>query len=234
MEILLVAHERAIHCLEDRCSMVCIVYDEGAKKAIGSIRDKWRKIDEDRRAKHKATKGDGKGTGAAASSAAAPTAPTQMPAHPAGSQRAIIHGQLFAEFLRLVLAAGTIDPNLVAAAKEVAAATADFVDRSVFRFKPKHDQPKEGRPWIWQLMFTETVDLAYRRHVQALAECRISGLKVAFQHSADGPIAKQMAKGRGYAINSASKNENLVTEDLDTVLDGEARAAAKRKKDESG
>ena len=210
--------------VQDRCLMVCIVYDDQAKQAIAYVQDKWRKLDEERRAKHAVA--NGKEAGVAASSAAAPI---QMQVHQLGSQRAIFHAQLFAEFLRLVQEAGTCDPNLVAAAKEVSTATADFVDRSVFRFKPKHDQPKDGRPWIWQLMFTETVDQSYRRHVQALVECKVAGLKVAFQHSVDDPIAKQLGKGNGKGSNVGS---NVVAEDMDSALDSEARTtAAKRKKD---
>ena len=48
VERLLVAHERAIHTLEDRACFVFIVKDHNIKKQIVKLRDQWRTLDQER------------------------------------------------------------------------------------------------------------------------------------------------------------------------------------------
>jgi len=181
VERIAVAHERTIHCLEDRCTYVVFLKSEQIQTEVLRIRDIWKARDEETRADRDARR--------APDGAFIP--------HPLGSQRALMHAAIFKEMSARVPADRV---NEKRAAELLRNLPGREVDQTVHRLKPKHYNPAEGRTWVWQILLSEGVPAPYRAALTTLTAWRHADIGLAQQRSQDGPIIKaiqQLTVGKG-------------------------------------
>ena len=155
VESVIVQHERTIHMLEDRCSMVILVREAIHQQKIQEFRDLHRRQGEEIKKKdHVALD--------AAQKAGHPS--PGRTAHPLGSQRSLLLTYVFNE-INAVTPAGTEGSVAV---KEMLKLQTAQLDEFFVRLKAKHDKPREGRPWVWSLTLAEVVPAELRAALQAI------------------------------------------------------------------
>lgn len=172
----LVSHERDIHDLYDRASFVVLVKDEGIQKSLMQLRDAWRVHGKKRRDEWFAAP-DG----------------TTLAAHAQGSQRSLLLAYIFAELFKVVPAD---QAEAKAATTKLKALAGVQWDVTIYRFKPMHQTPKEGRTWVWQALYTDAPNEAVRASVAYLYSLRLKEVGIAPSHSQDGPTIRWL-KGKG-------------------------------------
>ena len=91
--------------------------------------------------------------------------------------------------------------ELKAAAAKLKDMTAEKVNAELFRMKPRHDTPKVNFVWCFGLMLADGCAPEYRAALHTLSDKTASAalkdyMRVAPQHSQDGPIVKWLAKLR--------------------------------------
>ena len=194
VESVIVQHERTIHMLEDRCSMVILVREAIHQQKIQEFRDLHLRQGEEIKKK------DHVALDAAAQKAGHPS--PGRTAHPLGSQRSLLLTFVFNE-INAVTPAGTEGSVAV---KEMLKLQTAQLDEFFVRLKAKHDRPRErpreGRPWVWSLTLAEVVPAELRAALQAIARWSkenraglAKGIQIAPQHSQDGNIVKNILKG---------------------------------------
>jgi hypothetical protein len=165
IERVLLAHERSLHALEDRCSFAIFLKTPAVQQPIEYFRDQWRTADKQRRE--------------------APPAEGQPQAQiPLGTQHSVVHASIFAAFKTRVPA----DNHARQACEMLAGMVAKDVEAAVFRLRPRHDKPKDGRTWVWQLMVSERCSAEYLGALDKLSAWRSDDIGVGKQHSQDGPL----------------------------------------------
>jgi hypothetical protein len=200
LERLAVAHERDIHALQDRCTFVVLVRDPAIQKKVQEARGTWQEADEQRR------------------SAAEPAD------HPLGSLRSHLHEALFREAHDRI-------PQDRQGARQAAALLQALpkpeIDINVFRLRPKHPEPKEGRAWIFQLTVAGGAAQEYWSSLRTLSKHDCKEIQVAPQRSRDGPLVGELGKGGGKGKSRKGKDRDA----MDTEEPGEARGKKKRERD---
>lgn len=202
IERLLIAHERQIHTLEDRVQWVVLLKRTSVAQPVLELRDRWRQLQPDRSA-------PGLATG-------------PPPKHPLGSQRALVHAAVFKEFVARIPG----DSPARKSAEYLAGLSGQQVDAMVFRLRPKHPGPKEGRVWVWYLLPEEGVAEDYRRALQAVSEFRHEDIGLARARSGDGPLARAMAQLR---LDGADDGEGEMADGTTPRGGGGGRAEKRRR-----
>eukprot|EP00972_Heterocapsa_arctica_P059827 8824455-Heterocapsa_arctica.AAC.1 len=178
MRSLVLAHDRELQCLRDRVSWLAILKDRAVIDDVLALRERWRELEDVRRA-------------------GAP-AVGRWPGHPLGSLRAII----FAAVAEAVAAEpGEDAANLASkqAARVVGALGAAAIEECIFRLRPRHAEPADGKPWTWEITLAQGCTADLRTALSRMAEGGGLRVRMAPMRSVDGPLSVQLRGGKGGA-----------------------------------
>ena len=64
------------------------------------------------------------------------------------------------------------------------------VDSCIFRLKPRHQEPREGKVWLWACLLHDAVDPTYRTNLSLAKKVKSEKIYCATQRSFDGPLIK--------------------------------------------
>lgn len=171
--------DRRLGALEDRGYYVVLLHDETWKSQVEALKQLWKRGEESRRKTLEAALKEWEKDKTAEK-------PKLGPHELGGSQRSAVL-KLLAELLSKTLPS---DNPARARVDYVAKAPLSELDNFIFRAKPRHPTPKEGKPWIWAFAVQEFATLQERGFFTSLAEQKIDQCRVAPQHSMDGPVMK--------------------------------------------
>ena len=210
---LLVNLDRESAALRDRSGFVVIVTNESFKETIAQARAQWRIIEDKRNETWKAANGhdvhqpvekqskrtnamdlDGPSqasqaaaAGKPATSSAAPSVATKKPIHAMGGS---FRGVLLKLMFELLHSKCPVQASHAGALTTLQNMPATDLDGMVHRVKPTHPSSKPGFSWVWCFMTSERCTLEFRNLLQDIMDARTEGLRIAPQHSQDGPIVK--------------------------------------------
>ena len=192
---LAISHDRQLQTLEDRHTVIALIYGQQEKAKVRGIRDEWQRQKPDKEA-----------------------------LHPSGaSQRSVIWSQILVilqkhhrelitkaatdglpavryEELRVQQGAPGFDIAFEAlsqcseAINRLAALPIPEVEKVVFRLWPKHPNPRDDddKPWVWTLVLAQSASSQTIRDVETAAShaAKPSAIKLQPQLSQDGPSCK--------------------------------------------
>lgn len=157
--------------LSDAKTTVILVKGDEEKKSTKEIRDMWRstkpEVSEDmRKAKI-------------------------FPGHPCGkSQKALMHDHIL-DLLNGATAVGHPAKDAISKLKRM---DAKVVDEMVGLLQPKFANPKEGRTWVWHLVFSDYATEEFKGNWKRLREVESPNLAVAQQRSQESQSEKKLWK----------------------------------------
>ncbi|CAK0847212.1 unnamed protein product [Prorocentrum cordatum] len=169
-----ISHERGLNMHTDRVGSMVVLRDEDLVNEVWDLRDEWRRAD---RARKEALPADANGP---------------LPAHPMGSQRSMLFAAV-CEAAAGKLQAGT--PGHAAATQLAQTAPAEL-DSQLFRFKPRHEEPMAGRPWVWYIVYSIRVAPGFLDALASLQAANMEGLRFGVLHTDDGPIVQWLRRQR--------------------------------------
>eukprot|EP00929_Paragymnodinium_shiwhaense_P004618 TRINITY_DN105721_c0_g1_i1.p1 TRINITY_DN105721_c0_g1~~TRINITY_DN105721_c0_g1_i1.p1 ORF type:complete len:291 (+),score=73.80 TRINITY_DN105721_c0_g1_i1:80-874(+) len=190
---ILIGHERKLNILFDRASYVFVVMDDKTKQLVADKREEWRKAEKERVEKDKKAKGKGKGEGAEKGKETKQEEPFEgFTKHPMGSLRSIMFKTMLDKINE------TENQEVKDAVVQLSKMDADSF---AFRFRAKHEESVQDRPWVWELTLCENAFAEVRKLLEALRDKdRKAPIKVLPMHSQDHPSITaliQEAKGGG-------------------------------------
>ena len=201
---LVISHDRQLQTLEDRHTVIALIYGQQEKAKVRDIRDEWQR-----------------------------QKPGRGALHPSGaSQRSVIWSQILVilqqHYCELIKKAATDglpavrygEPRVQQGSPgfdiafealscseaiiRLAAIPIPEVERIVFRLRPKHPNPRneDDKPWVWTLVLAQSASSQTIRDVEIAASyaAKPSAIKLQPQLSQDGPLVKQLVahiKGKG-------------------------------------
>jgi len=187
---LITVHDRDINMLVDRCTFNIAIFNEKLKQEIAEIRKKWREEDPNRKLKKTDNKPKSSPTAETTGIVEMEDdAPGYVP-HPFGSQRGIV----FALLMQMLTQRIPPESDAHAAATRLLKINTEECDTNVFRLRPKHDLPREDKPWNFTLVLSAAATTEFVRDLRKLAKTKIptldDQLKVFCSQTRDGNIVK--------------------------------------------
>ena len=204
------AHERAVHELQDRSSFVIILFDEDLKNEVVELREVWRKEDGGRKKENDESKKKAKEEEKLQEWKPKP--------HTMGSQKSLV-----AKFLiqKTAAAMGSDNP-LKSTVAQLGDKDTGFFDDNIFRLKPKFQDPVEGKAWVWEALYSNFPHEDFVKAIRSMQSASFVGIAYKKQSSIDGPnirwlmeqLPKQdkpaKGKGKGKGKNKGKKKSAAV------------------------
>ena len=188
---LAISHDRQLQTLEDRHTVIALIYGQQEKAKVRGIRDEWQRQKPDRGALHPS------GASQHYCELIKKAATDGPPAVRYGEPR-VLQGSPGFDIAFEALS------QCSEAIIRLAAIPIPEVERIVFRLRPKHPNPRneDDKPWVWTLVLAQSASSQTIRDVEIAASyaAKPSAIKLQPQLSQDGPLVKQLVahiKGKG-------------------------------------